>query len=198
MRSVRICSFSFAIALLALACSSSGGSGSSEEDKKVSDVIGIDPIGYKCEYLVSLEQVTDALGGKVKVNQVAFEPPPGVAEPCHYTRKEGDTLESWSFDLDCRADALKDANALFKQYQVQKMNDAGAITNDTSDLQIGRRAMDHHGQALIFIDDDTDCYVRVLGPSQERRIALGKLLAKKLVIENVPMRPRPRKARRRR
>lgn len=174
-------------------CSSSGDKSSAAEEKRATDIVGIDPLTYKCENLVSVAEVADALGGKLQQRETAFSPEPGTPEPCHYllTGEEG-KMEPWSFDMDCRADALKTAGMLFKQYEVSRMNDAGAVTNETGLVQIGRRAMDHHGQALIVVDDDTDCYLRVMGPSAEGRIALGKLLTKKLILDNAPMRPRPR------
>ena len=98
----------------------------------------------------------------------------------------------WSFDVDCRADALKTADVLFEQYKMSKMNDAGAVTNETGMFQIGRKAMDHHGQALIVVDDDTDCYLRIMGKQTDGRLALGKLLSEKLILDNAPMQPRPR------
>lgn len=176
----------------AMACSSSSESSGSAADKAgTSKTVGIDPLIYKCENLVTLDDVSQALGGQVQLMQVAFEPPPGTAEPCHYQLTlDGGTQQPWSFDLDCRPDALKTADKLFAQYQVNRMNDAGAVTNETGMIAVGRKAMDHHGQALIAVDDDTDCYMRVLGPSAEGRAALGKLLVDKLEWKNAPMRPR--------
>lgn len=173
-------------------CGSGDKSSSGEGKDKKSEIIGIDPLTYKCENLVTVAQVAEALGGKVKQVQVAFSPPPGTPEPCHYMRTTEDgKAEPWSFDVDCRGDALKTANTLFKQYETTQMNDAGVVTNETGLVQIGRKAMDHHGQALIVVDDDTDCYMRVMGPAADGRVAMGKLLADKLVWKNAPMKPRP-------
>jgi hypothetical protein len=188
---------SLLVAAIAVVGCSSSGDKSSEDETKVTDLVGIDPLSYKCEHLVSVAQVADALGGKVEQMQAAFSPEPGTAEPCNYLRttEEGKT-EPWSFDMDCRADALKTADKLFAQYSVVKTaeTDAGPVEQNTvSMVQIGRKAMDHHGQALIVVDDDTDCYLRVMGPAADGRLALGKLLADKLVWKNAPMRPRPRK-----
>ena len=220
------------LAVHVAACSSGKENSSSKGDNKTTNVVGIHPQGYKCEDLVTVAEVADALGGKVDKREVAFSPPPGTAEPCHYIRtiermpevnpdgtpknpdgqpdgkkpednpdgKTGDppeeakpvmVQEPWSFDMDCREDALKTADALFEQYKAKPMNDAGAVTNETGLVQIGRKAMDHHGQALIIVDDDTDCYLRVMGPASEGRLALGKLLTDKLVLKNAPMKPRP-------
>lgn len=174
-------------------CSSSGDRSEADDERKKTELVGIDPLSYKCENLAALADVADALGGKVVQRETAFAPEPGTPEQCNYLRTSEDgKQEPWSFDMDCREDAIKTANTLFKQYKVSRMNDAGAVTNETGLVQIGRKAMDHHGQALIIIDDDTDCYLRVMGPSADRRLALGKLLTEKLVLENAPMRPRPR------
>ena len=45
-------------------------------------------------------------------------------------------------------------------------------------------------QGLIFIDDDTPCYVRVVGPSAAQRLALAKLISANLTLERAPMTPR--------
>jgi hypothetical protein len=66
--------------------------------------------------------------------------------------------------------------------------DAGA-----TEVEVGRTALDHNGQALIFVDDDTPCYVRVQGPIAEGRLALGQHLARKLSVETAPMRSLYRK-----
>lgn len=62
---------------------------------------------------------------------------------------------------------------------------------EASTVDVGAKALDHHGQGLIFIDDDAPCYVRVVGPDRERRLALAKLIATNLTFTNAPMTPRP-------
>ena len=57
--------------------------------------------------------------------------------------------------------------------------------------QVGSKGLDHHGQGLIFIDDDAPCYVRVVGPDAAHRFELAKMLAKNLTFANAPMSPRP-------
>lgn len=59
------------------------------------------------------------------------------------------------------------------------------------EVMVGMKGLDHHGQGLIFIDDDAPCYVRVTGPDSGRRLELAKLLAKNLTFANAPMTPRP-------
>lgn len=60
-----------------------------------------------------------------------------------------------------------------------------------SEVAVGARGLDHHGQGLIFIDDDAPCYVRIVGPDSARRLALAQLVAKQLTFANAPMTPRP-------
>jgi hypothetical protein len=58
-------------------------------------------------------------------------------------------------------------------------------------VQVGAKALDHHGQGLLFIDDDAPCYVRIVGPDSTRRLALAQVIAKSLTFANAPMTPRP-------
>lgn len=58
-------------------------------------------------------------------------------------------------------------------------------------VQVGAKGLDHHGQGLLFIDDDAPCYVRIVGPDKDRRLALAQLVAKNLTFANAPMTPRP-------
>lgn len=59
------------------------------------------------------------------------------------------------------------------------------------EVDVGARGLDHHGQGLLFIDDDAPCYVRVVGPDGERRLALARHLAAALKPATAPMSPRP-------
>ena len=65
------------------------------------------------------------------------------------------------------------------------------ISGNATEVQVGAKGLDHHGQGLIFVDDDAPCYVRVVGPDAGRRLELAKLIAKNLTFENAPMTPRP-------
>jgi hypothetical protein len=58
------------------------------------------------------------------------------------------------------------------------------------EVAVGAKGLDHHGQGLIFIDDDAPCYVRVVGKDAARRLELAKLIAKNLTFANAPMTPR--------
>jgi hypothetical protein len=57
-------------------------------------------------------------------------------------------------------------------------------------VAVGAKGLDHHGQGLLFIDDDAPCYVRVVGKDAARRLELAKLIAKNLTFANAPMTPR--------
>jgi hypothetical protein len=75
-----------------------------------------------------------------------------------------------------------------------KPNDAGVVNRApdvAAEVAVGAKGLDHHGQGLIFIDDDAPCYVRVIGPDAAKRLALAQLIAKNLTYENAPMSPRP-------
>jgi hypothetical protein len=176
--------------LWAPACGSKGSSADKDKDEaRPTRLVGIDPMIYKCENLVTVEDVASALGGTITAAEVAFEPPPGTAAPCHYLRSFDASQEPWSFDLDCRKNALDTARSLIEQYQgTATRTDAGM-----SAAEVGKEAVDHHGQALLFIDDDTPCYVRVHGPNAEGRLSLARLLAEKLTMDTAPMRPTPMK-----
>jgi hypothetical protein len=136
--------------------------------------------------------------------------PKGVPHPCNY-EVQAQATEYWTYDIDCRDDYKARADALFAQYtsdsadRVQQYNqlaDAGAVKpNDAgivshapegaAEVSVGAKGLDHHGQGLIFIDDDAPCYVRVVGPDSMRRLDLARLVAKNLTFANAPMTPRP-------
>jgi hypothetical protein len=123
------------------------------------------------------------------------------------------TMEYWTYDIDCRDDMKQRADALFAQYkrtsaelvaQYDQMTDAGLVKptdagiaikrpEDAVEVEVGAKALDHHGQGLLFVDDDAPCYVRVIGPDAPRRLELAKLVARNLTFANAPMTPRPMK-----
>jgi hypothetical protein len=45
----------------------------------------------------------------------------------------------------------------------------------------------------LFIDDDAPCYVRVVGPEADRRMALARHLVSALTPATAPMTPRAAK-----
>jgi hypothetical protein len=135
--------------------------------------------------------------------------PRGLPHPCNY-ELQAQPPEYWTFDIDCRDSMKQRADALFAQYKatsqelVHEWNakaDAGAIKpNDAGvdlhapgpavEVAVGAKGLDHHGQGLVFIDDDAPCYVRVIGKDAARRLELAKLVAKNLTFANAPMTPR--------
>jgi len=66
----------------------------------------------------------------------------------------------------------------------------GRIPEASHVVSIGARGLDHHGQGLLFIDDDAPCYVRIVGPDADRRLALARHVAGRLNLANAPMTPR--------
>jgi hypothetical protein len=171
---------------------------------------GVYPENFKCESIVTLEALGQLLGGTARPIEGAMSPPRGIAAPCNY-EVTGQATEYWTYDFDCRDGMKQRADALFEQYRtessanVQKYNelsDAGAIKptdagivihapESAGEVAVGAKGLDHHGQGLIFIDDDAPCYVRVVGPGFDRRVELAKLIAKNLTFANAPMTPRP-------
>jgi hypothetical protein len=94
-----------------------------------------------------------------------------------------------SSDIIEQYDALADAGAV-------KANDAGtSITRPEPavEVDVGAKGLDHHGQGLVFVDDDAPCYVRVVGPNAAHRLAVAQAIAKNLTFANAPMTPRPLK-----
>ena len=83
----------------------------------------------------------------------------------------------WSFDLDCREGAHDDASQLMVRY---------ADAQNAKPKRIGRSALDHNDSALLFIDDDTPCYGRVLGPGQDIRTQIAEILVPVLDPRSAP------------
>ncbi len=141
-------------------------------------LIGVRPSDFLCKSLVSAEQATELFGGRVEQVASLHTPPSGVPTSCDYiSYAEGRSPLRWSFDLDCRPGAHSDAGHLMAQY---------ANAQAAMPLRIGRSALDHHDSALLFIDDDTPCYGRVLGPGQKIRIRLARLLVPALTPQRAP------------
>ncbi len=141
-------------------------------------LIGVQPSEFLCESLIRPEQATELFGGRVEHVGSLHTPPNGVPSSCDYiSYAEGRSPLRWSFDLDCRPGAHSDAGQLMAQY---------ASAQAAMPLRIGRSALDHHDSALLFIDDDTPCYGRVLGPGQDIRIRLARLLVPSLTPQSAP------------
>jgi hypothetical protein len=179
---------------------------SAEPERKLA---GVYPENFKCDSITTLDALGTVLGGKVHQIDSPMSTPKGVPHPCNY-QVDAQGAEFWTYDIDCRADAKQRADALFAQYttdsaamvqQYNGLSDAGIKPTDAgvaihapepaAEVQVGAKGLDHHGQGLIFYDDDAPCYVRVVGPDGARRLELAKLVAKNLTFANAPMTPRP-------
>lgn len=200
--------------LLLVACGSEK-SDPAKQDKPVEarKIAGVYPENFKCESIATLEQLGSVLGGSPRAIDNTMPVPRGVPQPCNYEITTGSGAEAWTYDIDCRDGYKKRADALFAQYaadsaanvaEYAKRADAGVKTKPDPDagppprapegaveVAVGAKALDHHGQGLLFIDDDAPCYVRVVGQDPTKRLELAKLLAKNLTFANAPMRPRP-------
>ncbi len=218
--------FLLAGALALAACSSeaeqAAATGTAEPTE--SRIIGISPEQFQCGDLVPLAELASLLGGQVVAVETHFEPPAGMPRPCAYLRTYGESQEPWSYDLDCRRDAIENARELMKQYRASAASRAAPQAEAAKaqksqakgkkgsakpaqeaaespapsvasavDVEVGREALDHHGQSLIFIDDDAPCLARIHGPNAKGRLALARAIAKRLAPKNAPTGPRYRK-----
>jgi hypothetical protein len=199
-----------ALATLA-ACSKSDGGQPAKDDVPPPPVHhgGVDPSKFDCTTIAPVADVTTALGGTVRPIDSDMPTPRNIAKPCSYlvTHADAGAQEGWTFDMDCRPGYDKRAETLFAQYaqnvgdqqsayQAQvgsgkaPTNDAGVAMHAPGDahaVDVGKKALDHHGQGLLFIDDDAPCYVRVVGPDAAHRLALAQLIAKNLHEANAPI-----------
>ncbi|HUQ06736.1 MAG TPA: hypothetical protein VM261_29740 [Kofleriaceae bacterium] len=189
----------------------SSGAASNAPDKGGEEVklVGVDLDRWTCDLIATPATISELLGIPARGVDSTLGSAPGTPKPCNFVA-EGAAPEAWSFDFDCRDNALKTAEKLFTEYternqalieqwdastggKVQK-DDAGVEQHAVAapvEVQVGKKALDHHGQAILFIDDDTPCYARVAGPDPERRLLVAKLVAQKLTPATAPMRPRP-------
>ena len=201
------------ILLLGLAACGNKDSGSNADPApKQADngkkLAGVYPEDFKCASILTDDAVGQVLGGTARNIEGQFTPPRGVPRPCNY-EVTTQTTEYWMFDIDCRDHMKERADGLFKQYTEDsadkvndwnRLSDAGIKPSDAGvairppepavEVQVGAKALDHHGRGLIFIDDDAPCYVRVVGPDAARRLELAKLVAKNLTVHNAPRTPR--------
>lgn len=178
------------IALAVGACSgekeeaSDPGAGESSSSTSGVEVVGVHPDDFECGSIAPKEDVSAIVGGEVTLAPSKFDPPRGVARPCNYERPRyagdaGGTLRRWSIDYDCRDSAVGDAERLMAQYASEEEAEA---------IRIGQSGIDRK-PALLFIDDDTPCYVRIVGPSREVRKELARLVASELTEKTAPMTP---------
>jgi hypothetical protein len=200
---------------LVAACSTGEGGATKQGEKRTEPerkLAGVFPDRVQCDSITKAAEIAQILSG-TKANKLesALSPPKGVPQPCNYEVVTATTLEYWTYDIDCRDHMKERAEKLFEQYrrtsaelvaQYDHMTDAGLVKptdagvaikrpDDAVEVDVGAKGLDHHGQGLLFIDDDAPCYVRVIGPDAARRLELAKAVAKNLTFANAPMDPRP-------
>lgn len=149
-----------------------------QDDSDESDVVvvGVLPEKFECQSVAPEDELTSILGEYREIDP-RYEPVPGVARPCAYLVPGDGASAGWSFDIDCRKRAIDDGKALMVQY---------ANHQDTHPVRVGHSGIDYRQHALLFLDDDTPCYARVLGPDEGTRLALAKLIADNLDAETAP------------
>jgi hypothetical protein len=207
--------------LIALAACKSEGSSEPQKKPADTPrkLAGVYPDSFACDSIATPDALAQVLGGPVQQIDNPASVPRGLAKPCNY-RVTLEQSEYWTFDFDCRDGMKEQADRLFAQYtrtsgeMVEQYNaasdagpgiklDAGVKDKDAGpepirrapeearEVAVGAKGLDHHGQGLLFLDDDAPCYVRVVGPAAGRRLALAQLIAKNLTFANAPMTPRP-------
>jgi hypothetical protein len=155
------------------------------------EMLGVDPANFECASIADEENVAAVVGGRVEITRSVFAPPRGVTRPCIYTlarfaaNDAGPEPIAWTLDFDCRKSAREDGERLLTQY---------ATRPGAKPIRVGASGIDIE-PALVFLDDDAPCYVRVVGPERERRVALAHLVAEKLTAKNAPMTPVYRRTR---
>lgn len=191
------------VAVLLVACRQESAPASRQAPDEPVVLVGVDARDFRCESLLSLAQAGELLGGRARKLESAAPTPIGVPSPCAYLieAQAGGSAVGWTFDLDCRDGMDARAEALFAQYQRTSAEIAERLATEGSgtapgavsarEVQVGARALDHHGQGLLFVDDDAPCYVRVVGPTPEGRLALATHLARVLTPATAPMTRRP-------
>jgi hypothetical protein len=209
-----------AIVVAVCACSSEAKDAAPKDkvvEPATTKLAGVWPDKFECDSITTTSALGPILGGTARQIDNPAPVPRGVAHPCVYEVSTGQMTDAgvaintvWTYDFDCRDNYKKTADALFEEYKkrnadlvaefdrqadagLMKPNDAGIDYHrpgESSEVQVGAKALDHHGQGLIFIDDDAPCYVRVVGPDANARLELAKLIAKNLTMMNAPMQPR--------
>jgi hypothetical protein len=186
----------FALALVVVPLAACGGEKTESKEKRNTSgddivTVGVYPEQFTCESLAPLAELAVLGDGLAAAEPPETNPPRGVARPCNYvtavpaSQFDGDAgpeqvVEvSWSFDLDCRAGAVKEAEELRAEYSKME-GDPDAGVPATVEVDVGRWGTDHLRSQLLFVDRDVDCYVRVRGPSAEGRLALARVIEQHL------------------
>jgi hypothetical protein len=193
-------------AFVAAACGDTTAAPPAKEAPEEMVQLGVLPHQLDCDTLAPPAELSALLGGPIERVDSEFEPPRGVPKPCQYAVlidapppaepppgadgdevPDGPLVQAFSFDLDCRAEALEKADRLMAQYAARRsLNPDGTPGPEPTPVPVGRKAMDHNGSAILFVDDDTPCYVRVNGPDPERRLALAQLVERRLTERTAP------------
>lgn len=139
-------------------------------------ILGVAADSFQCDSVAPIERIASIVGAGVEPQDAPFDPPAGVPRPCSYTTGGAEPVV-YSFDLDCRPDALDVGAKLMARY---------ASAPEATPVRIGRSGLDHSRASLLFIDDDAPCYGRVLGPEAEVRLAIGELVSERLTEVNAP------------
>jgi hypothetical protein len=140
------------------------------------------------------------VGGPVEATDSAFRPAKGTPRPCNYAlierrplpqpeggAKDGDAGAPapaewlWGITFDCR----ESYHAGTRKEMARLIAEEGARP-----APVGTSGISHRDAALMFFDDDSPCWVRVVGPGAEERLAIARLVADRLSEKNAPMRPR--------
>src|SRR5688572_885372 len=108
-----------------------------------------------------------------------------------YTRTSGELVQQYNTVSDAPPPEYTKKHDAGKRDPDAQPDAPQRAPEEASSVDVGAKGLDHHGQGLLFIDDDAPCYVRIVGPDRERRLALAKLVAKNLTFANAPMTPRP-------
>lgn len=139
------------------------------------------------------------------------DPAPGNAPATPGTAPVPPSQTAWTWDIDCRANARQTFETLYADYQATNIAavadyenllaqhggkppnipDAAPLVRpaEATAVSVGEKGLDHHGLAIVFFDDDTPCYLRVIGPEAPRRLALAKQLASRLTPKTAPTLP---------
>ncbi len=154
--------------------------------------IGVDPSVFKCGPIGSLHDIALAVGGDVVMMEPMFVPPKGTPAPCDYRQisVQMEVLDGaaapaermWSVRFDCRDSYMP---STVKEME-RLVADEGATR-----VTVGKWGVDHRDAVLIFVDDNTPCSIRVVGPGATERLAIGNVIAAKLTLKTAPMTPRP-------
>jgi hypothetical protein len=205
---------SWVLLLLVVACGSENSSPTQQEKPaEVKKRAGVVPDKWKCDSILGNDALTQVLGGTIRPIENSMPVPRGVPQPCNYEVTTGNGVEGWTYDIDCRDGYKQRADALFAQYAADSAANVAAYQaidagtkpakpdpdagppprapEGAVEVAVGAKGLDHHGQGLLFIDDDAPCYVRVVGNDPTKRLELAKLIAKNLTFANAPMTPRP-------